>query len=479
MSKAVFRSATAMARAIRAGKLTSVDATTAHLDHIARHNDRLRALVLVDRKGALARARAADRALARGEVWGPLHGVPITIKEAFDAAGWKTTSSHPPLAGNVAARDATAVARLRGAGAVILGKTNVPELCQDVQSNSPLFGDAANPWDDARTPGGSTGGGAAAVAAGFSPLELGSDIGGSVRIPAHFCGVYGLKTSEWRVPGTGHVPDLPSLPRAARYMGTFGFLSRSVADLRLALELCAGPDGIDTEVPPVPLTAEKSRPLSALRLAWSADWPLVPASEDTRRAVTGFVRRLAREGATVKRALPEGLDWEQEWLAWSMLVAFMMRTFQPLEERQRFFDYATSDNPSRRAVGIASRLEMPEFARTLARRDAVIATVERFLDGYDAWIAPVAPFPAFPRQRSGAPLSLDGREIPYWQGATAYSFLANLTGQPAITIPVGRSAEGLPIGIQLIGKRWGEMKLLAIAAQIERLLGPVPRPPGY
>lgn len=471
-------SATALVRAIRTGKLSSLEATRAYLARIAERNAALRALVVVDEKGALARARAADRALAKGQNWGPLHGVPMTIKEAFDIAGWKTTSSFTLLRDNVASRDATAVARLRRAGAVFLGKTNVPELCMDVQSNSPLFGEAANPWDLARTPGGSTGGGAAAVAARLTPLELGSDIGGSVRIPSHFCGLYGLKTSEWRVPATGHVPDLPGRPRVTRYMGTFGFVARSVADLRLGLQVCAGPDGIDTEVPPAPLVPVKARPLSQYRIAFAAGFPFVAPSAATEATVRDLAKRLAKAGAKLREAAP-GIDYAAAWSGWAELIAYMGRTLQPLEERQKYFAYVDSEDPSRRATGRASRLDMAEFARVLSLRDQTIQAMDAFMAGYDAWITPVAPIPAFVRQRPGGTLQIDDRRHYYWQTATCYSFLANFTGQPCVVVPAGFSPEGLPIGVQVVGRRWGEMEILALAEAIERLIGPAPTPPGY
>ena len=471
-------SATALARSIRNRKLSSLDATRAHLARIATRNPDLRALVLVDEKAALARARAADRALARGDIWGPLHGVPMTIKEAFDVKGWKTTSSFAPLKDNVAAKDATAVARLRAAGEVFLGKTNVPELCMDVQSNSPLFGEAANPWDLSRTPGGSTGGGAAAVAARLSPLELGSDIGGSVRIPSHFCGLYGLKTSEWRIPGTGHVPDLPGLPRVTRYMGTFGFLARSVSDLLLGLEICAGPDQIDTEVPPAPLVRGPKRPLASYRIAFAAELPLVAPDILTGQTVRNMARTLSKTGAKLREGRPN-IDYAATWSGWAELVAYMSRTLQPLEQRQKYFVYADSEDPSRRATARASRLDMAAFAEVLALRDRTIRAVDAFMDGFDAWMIPVAPIPAFVRQRSGGTLPIDDRQHYYWQTATSYAFLANFTGQPCVVVPAGLSKEGLPIGVQIIGRRWDEMGILALAAQIEKLIGPAPVPPGY
>lgn len=470
-------SAGALARAIARGRISSVEATKAFLARIAERNPGINALVLVDEKGALATARAADRARAAGKSMGALHGVPITVKEAYDVAGWRTTSSHPTLSDNVAKRDASAVARLRAAGAVILGKTNVPELCMDVQCNSPLFGESKNPWDPARTPGGSTGGGGAAVAARLTPFEIGSDIGGSVRIPSHFCGVYGLKTSEWRVPGTGHVPNMPDAPKAVRYMGTFGFLAHSVADLRIGLEVTAGPDGIDIEVPPAPLTSVKIEP-TEITIALATDWPFLPVNGDTRRVIEDLAKTLKRAGFKVKHAVP-GIDFERAWTAWSELMGYMTRTFEPLESRRRFFAYADSPDPSRRATAKAAKLDMAEFASVLDYRDHVIGAMEGFFGQYDAFIAPTAPFPAFTRRRSGGTLAIDAKEFPYWQAATAYSFLANFTGQPAVAIPAGLSDEGLPIGVQMIGKRWDEMKLLAIAQHIEKALGPCPKPPGY
>ncbi|MDF3074011.1 MAG: Aspartyl-tRNA(Asn) amidotransferase subunit [Alphaproteobacteria bacterium] len=471
-------SATALARSIRNKKLSAVEAAQAHLARIAARNPALRALVLVDEKAALARARAADRALAKGEIWGPLHGVPITIKEAFDVTGWKTTSSFAPLKDNIAVQDATAVARLRAAGAVFLGKTNVPELCMDVQSNSPLFGEAANPWDHARTPGGSTGGGAAAVAARLSPLELGSDIGGSVRIPSHFCGLYGLKTSEWRIPATGHVPDLPGQPRITRYMGTFGFLARSVADLRLGLQICAGPDGIDTEVPPAPLTPVKTKALNQYRIAFAAEFPFVKPTEATGDAVKALAKKLSKAGAKLREALPE-IDYAAAWSGWAELIAYMSRSLQPLEQRQKYFAYVDSEDPSRRATGRASKLDMAEFARVLSLRDETIRAMDAFMEGYDAWITPVAPIPAFVRQKPGGTLPIDDRRHYYWQTATSYSFLANFTGQPCVVVPAGFSAEGMPIGVQIVGRRWGEMEILVLAEAIEKVIGPAPTPPGY
>ncbi len=475
-----FETATRLARAIRNGKLSSVEATEAHLERIARLNAPINALVVIDRERAIKASRAADRARAKkGAKLGPLHGVPITIKEAFDVAGLHTTSSHPPLKDNVANSDATLVARLRAAGAIILGKTNVPELCADFQTDSPLFGTTRNPWDTRRAAGGSTGGGAAAVAARLSPLELGSDIGGSVRNPAHYNGIFSLKPTEWRVPGHGHVPDLPGVTRAVRHMGVFGPLARSVEDLETALRIIAGPDGNEAEAPPVPLGPTPTLKAKDLRIAVLESNPLVKVSADTARVVQATAKLLSKAGAKVKRAEPECLDWRQGWDDWCDLWNYMNRALHPLAERERFFAMVESSDPSARSVGRAARLDMAEYFALLERRDQVIKRCETFLDDYDAWLMPVMPDATFVRQKQSDPLVVDGVPHPYFFAGTAYNFLANLTGQPSIVLPCGFSKDGLPIGLQLTGKRWGEAKLLAMAKVLEKLLPPCPVPPNY
>jgi amidase len=475
-----FQTATRLARAIRNGKLSSVEATEAHLERIARLNGKINALVVIDGERAVKAARAADRARGKkGARLGPLHGVPITIKEAFDVEGLHTTSSHPPLKDNVARSDASLVARLRAAGAVILGKTNVPELCADFQTDSPLFGTTKNPWDVRRSAGGSTGGGAAAVAARFSPLELGSDIGGSVRNPAHYNGIFSLKPTEWRVPAHGHVPDLPGVTRAVRYMGVFGPLTRSVEDLDLALRIIAGPDGNEAEAAPVPLGPTPNLRAKDLRIAVLESNPLVKVSADTAKVVQATAKLLAKAGAKVKPVEPDGLDWQQGWDDWCDLWNYMNLCLQPPAERERFFATAGSSDPSARSAARASRLDMAQYFAVLDRRDHTMKRCESLLDDYDAWLMPVMPDATFIRQKQSEPLVIDGVPHPYFFAGTAYNFLANLTGQPSVVLPCGFSKDGLPIGLQLTGKRWQDARLLGVARALEKLLPPCPVPPDY
>jgi amidase len=262
-----------MADLLRTRQTSASELLEVHLTHIARHNDQINAIVTLDADGARAAAAAADADLANGITHGPLHGVPFTLKDCHATAGMRTTAGWPGLADYLPASDGTMAARLKAAGGILLGKTNVAPLLADVQTDNAVFGRTNNPWNIERTPGGSSGGAAAAVAAGFSPLDIGSDIGGSIRIPAHDCGIFGLKPTERRVSNHGHIPDLPNGPRMARIMNACGPMARSLPDLALGLALIQGRDGLDTELAPSPADGLPQLPTlepAALRIAWSA-----------------------------------------------------------------------------------------------------------------------------------------------------------------------------------------------------------------
>lgn len=266
MSELNFLSAHELALLIRDRTFSSVEVVEAHLAQIGKHNSKLNAIVTLDEERAIQKAQQADEALARGEVWGALHGVPFTVKDFYATAGLRTTSSYPPLANYVPADDATVVARLRAAGGILLGKTNLPKLSTGFQTDSPLFGRTNNPWNLECTPGGSTGGGAAAIAAGLSPLEIGGDLGGSIRIPAHLCGVFGLKPTEYRVSNAGVVARKVKFT-SVRHFRVIGPLARSIEDLRLCLSLIEGQDRRDWQVQTAPMETVSNHPLKEYRFA--------------------------------------------------------------------------------------------------------------------------------------------------------------------------------------------------------------------
>lgn len=458
MNELVFSTANALASAIRKKQVSATEVLDAHLAHIAKHNPSLNAIVTLDAERARQRAQAADAALARGETWGPLHGVPLTLKDGHSVAGMRTTAGFEPLAGYIPAKDGTIAARLKSAGAIILGKTNVPVLLADAQTQNPIFGRSNNPWNLDRTPGGSSGGAAAAVAAGLVPLEIGSDLSGSIRVPAHFCGVYGLKPTEHRVSLAGHIPDLPGSPRGVRIMAVIGPLARDIDDLGLAFRIIAGPDGRDTDVPPVSLKPEDPPPLQGLRIAWTPTFPGVPAADGIRKAIEGLATELARLGSRVEQRLPE-VDFAQQGVVFGKLVNAVITVFQPQPEG-------------------AEPLSLAGYLKALDQRDSFVLAWEHFFDNWDVLLCPVAMTTAFEHCPTGTPLEVDGEQVRYWE-LSHYCFPFNLTGHPAIVLPLALDRNGLPIGVQIVGRRWGEGRLLAIAKTLSQVTGGYQRPPGY
>ena len=492
MDELTVLTATELASLIRERRASSQEVLDAHLGQIARHNPAVNAIVTLDEEQARRRAKEADQALARGEIRGPLHGVPVTIKDVFETAGLRTTSSFKPLANYVPKQDATVVARLRGAGAIIMGKTNTPEMASDGQTNSPLFGCTNNPWNLERTTGGSSGGSAAAVASGMSPLDIGSDIGGSVRSPAHFCGIFGLKPSDYRVPFTGHIPPPPGIKGRGllRYFLTPGPLARSVEDLRLALTIIAGPDEREWEVPPMPLAPAPERDLRDLRFAWSDDFG-VPVSAEIRTALASLAAELTRFGCRVERCNPPEFDFAQALEVYGELFQAVATTRSTPFHIPRFIWRALSErmprsNPAGRGLMRGAGANLRGYARALSQRDVFIAKMDHFLADWDAWLCPVVALPAFPHLRSRNPIEqlramveVDGQKIPYLLATTMYTGLFNLTGNPVVVLPLARTKEGLPIGVQVVGPRWKDMALLAVAEQLTQVTGLFQRPPGF
>ncbi len=458
MKDIVFSSTTQLAAAIRAGDVSATEVLEAHLAQIATHNPALNAIITMDAERAYERAREADKALARGQVWGPLHGVPFTLKDAHATAGVRTTTGFPPLADYVPQEDSPVAARLKAAGGVLLGKTNVHMMLADpAQTSNPIFGRTNNPWNIERTPGGSSGGAAAALAAGMTPFDIGTDLTGSIRIPAHFCGVFGLKPTEQRVPLTGLIPGLPG-PRPIRIMSCIGPMARTVEDLALLFAIIAGPDGCDTEVQPVPVDEAPQLALKQLRVAFAPTFPGLPVAAEIRDAVETLARQLSPFCAAVEEATLPEVDFNQELMNAGALIGMMMGAFQP-EEQER---------PT----------TLAQYLEALDRRDQSILAWEQFFEKWDVLLCPPSMMTAFPHCEPGSPLHVDGQEVIYW-AVSGHGTLFNYTGHPAVALPYKLDRDGLPIGIQVGGKRWDESRLLAIAKAISEVTGAFQRPPGY
>jgi amidase len=480
-----YASAVDLVAALAARAVSAVELTERAIARIERHDGRINAMCVRDFDRALAAAREADAALTRGERR-PLLGVPMTIKESFNIAGLPTTWGIPACKDYVPGEDALAVARVKAAGAVILGKTNVPFALADWQSDNEIYGTTNNPWDPGRTPGGSSGGSSAALAAGYGALSLGSDIGGSLRAPAHYCGVYAHKPSSALAPPRGHTP--PGMPPLASVpdLAVIGPMARSAADLTLAFQVIAPPDELGFGIAHrLALPAPRHGELKDFRVLVLDTHPLLPSSAEVREAVEDLAGRLAAAGVTVARThpmLPDLADASRLYMR--LLFSFIAVGWPPERHAQTAARVATLD-----PADISLTAESQRGA-VMSHRDFVLADGGRLrlrhrwlelFKAFDVVITPVMPTTAFPHERRAEEerrITIDGSEHPYadqffWAG------VATLPGLPATAVPIARSAAGLPIGVQIIGPYLEDLTPLRFAELIEREFGGFTPPPGF
>ncbi len=460
MEDITFASAKSMARAIQDKEVSAVELVEAHLRRIDEVNPHLNAVVTLAGDRALAEAREADASFAKGESKGPLHGVPMTVKDSHDTEGIVSTGGTTGRTTFVPDRDATTIARMRAAGAIVLGKTNTPELTLSFETDNLIFGRTNNPYDVSRTPGGSSGGAAAIIAAGGSPLDLGTDTGGSIRVPAGFCGIAGLKPSSGRVPRTGHI--IHHLLGATESLTTVGPLARYVEDLALVLPIIAGPDWIDPAIVPMPIDDPTNVDLSGVRVASFADIGTVSPTAEVEATVDAAANALKDAGVTVTEDRPAPLAERDE---------LRMLTADGGAGIQRLLDAAGTTQPHpriERMAATAEALEVGDYTAMLESVDAFRSEMLSFMENYDALLCPVRPFPALPHGESMS------REM---SPSGSYTSAFNTTGWPGAVVRAGTSPEGMPIGVQLITRPWTEAVALALAQVVETALGGWQKPP--
>jgi amidase len=474
MSELIDRTAMDLAGVIRRREASAVEVVQAHLARIDERNGDINAVVTLCRDQALERARQADAALSRGILWGPLHGVPITVKDAFATAGIRTTSG-TPLADSVPDADTTPVARLLTAGAVLLGKSNMPPFGLNYQCDNELFGRTNNPWNLKRTCGGSSGGGAASVAAGMVPLELGADLAGSIRVPAHYCGVFSMKPTEFLLSGGG------APPRTIRHMSQPGPIARSAEDLALALRLLAGPDDQVREIPPVPLEAAAVRPLASYSVAWMSALPGAQPSADIVNSMTKLALGLTDVGCHLREALPEGWEFAPLMETWAELAYAEIGSGMDDTARQAFAEQLRiepdSDDALLRGAHRGLSADYRAFAATLNQRDGYAMALDELLQQVDVLLMPTSMTTAIEHWPTGEPIPVDGRPETYWTVGLGYTTPTNLTGHPVVVCPVGRDQDDLPIGVQVVGSRWRDMELLGFVERLAEFAGPIGQPP--
>jgi amidase len=455
-------SASAMARAVAAGEVSAKELLDAHFERIAAVNPSLNAVVALREDEARQEAELADRAVADGAELGPLHGVPVTIKDCFAVAGLPATVGTKGLVNFVPSQDDVTVTRLRDAGAIVVGKTNCPELMLAFETDNEVYGRTNNPYDQDRTPGGSSGGEAAAVAAGLSPFGLASDSLGSTRIPAHFCGVAGLKVNHGRIPLTSRV--FPSTGPIGR-LRSIGIMSRRVEDLDLGLRILSGPDGRDPWAAPVPLRDPVRVDVAGLRVAVHDHNGIASPTSEIARAVRDTADALAKAGASIDQARPPSVEE----------MASVLQLFGGdggAELRRTLAAVGTQEqdvSPLVRGLLAFSAGSVKPAGEVLALQrwwDEFRMTMLAFMDRFDLIVCPVASVPAVAHGTGFEHLL-----------AFSYAWTFNLTGWPVAVVRAGTSPDGLPVGVQLAARPWREDVALAAAGVVEAALGGW-RPPG-
>jgi len=446
---------------IRSKKISPVEIVELHLKRIEALQPKLNAFVHLDPEGAREQARAAESLVLRGARLGPLHGVPLTIKSCIDVAGWPCPAGSLLRKTYVAYLDAPLASRLKAAGAILLGNTNTPEFLTAYETDNLLTGKTSNPWNLARSAGGSSGGEAAAIASGCSAGGVGSDGGGSIRVPAHFCGICGLKPTPGRIPATGHFPPGAG---AFSWIGVVGPMARTIADVRSLFEVMAGPDAGDALSAPVPLRAYREGELRGMRIGILESDALGVATAETHAAVERAAKSLDERGFTVEPFRLDGLDRALDlwWFFFGPVIGNLLRHSVAGHEDKispmlrEYLAYATS--------GISITLD--QFTKTCTDRDLLRAEILRQMQDTPVLLSPVSTSPAF-RHGQGNYHAGTG-----YRDTMRFSQWLNLTGFPGASVPFGVSNEGLPIGVQVIGRPFEDELVLAVAEAIEHAHGP-------
>ena len=483
MHDIAFWPAKRLAAHLRRRKIGCLELLEHYLARVERYNPRLNAIIATDIPAARKRARAADHALAKGEIWGPLHGVPMTIKESYDVAGMPTTWGLDELKDNRPKRNALAVDRLFKAGVVLFGKTNVPVWLADWQSYNDIYGTSNNPWDRSKVPGGSSGGSAAALAAGLTGIEAGSDIGSSIRNPAHYCGIFGLKPTYGICPPRGQA--LPG--RVAQSdISVIGPLARSADDLALALAAMAGPDEIDGAGYQLRLPPPRKRELRQFKIALMLDDACAEVDREVKDQLQRLADFLAKRKAKVSDKARPDIDTAHANRVYIMLLRAATAGRQTAEQFAKALETAKTLDPADE-----SYFARMTRANTMPHRDWLAFNEERhrmrwkwhaFFQDYDLLLSPVAASAAFPHDHEGErwqrSVVVNGKKVPttdqlFWAGYSCVAYL------PAAVAPIGFSPKGLPIGVQIVGPQYGDRTCIAFAKLLEREYHGFVAPPGY
>jgi amidase len=482
MDDRAFLSATRLAGEIRDRQIGCLELLDFYLARAERLNPQLNAIIAWRVDEARDRARAADAALSRGEVWGPLHGIPMTVKESFNIAGLPTTFGNPVWKGNIPSTNAVVVDRLQAAGAVIFGKTNVPYMLMDSQSYNDIYGTTNNPWDATRGPGGSSGGEAAALAAGLSALGAGSDIAGSLRNPAHYTGIYGHKPSWGLIPSRGHAPPGVITPTDISVVGP---MARHAEDLALELGVLTGPDVLQQAAWRVQLPAPRGRQLKDFRVAVWAGSPQAPVDRSITDAMAAAITAIAKVGAAVDETARPDFDEHEHLRLFMLLLRAATASRLPdatFAEQQAIAATLAPDDTSFRAhVARGATLYHRAWGAANEARSKLRYAWRDFFQRFDVLLTPVAPTAAYPHDhspdRDARRVLVNNEMVP--NSAHLWSGLASLCYLPATAAPIGLTEDGLPVGLQIIGPEGEDPTTIEFARLLAAEIGGFVPPPGF
>ena len=481
----VFSSTTELAEKIKTRELSSFEVISAFIAQIEKQNSTYNAIVLINKENALQKAKQADLAIARGEYWGKLHGVPITIKDNYKTKGLTTTSGYLPLKENVPEEDAEIVKLLLSEGAIIIGKTNLSVLAMDMQADNPVFGKTNNPWDTTKTSGGSSGGCATALVTGMTPLSFGNDLAGSIRLPAAYCGVYGFKPSFGVVSIQGIQTDPEEKVNGLHSLAVGGPLARTINDLELALQIISQTTNEDRRLIPLKEFSD-TIDIKNLKIAWTDEFGDVAVDAEIKKAIKEYVIKLEKAGATVVKTIPE-LDFYQSWKTWGSFVGMQggYKTSNFVKWIGVPFTKGVLKNVPMHQ-NIVKPTSVEKYMTALNIQDTLITKMENFLNDYDVFICPASAVTAFNHHAASksygnfsiynTPLKVNDIELHYYMATQAYTTPFSLTESPVLALPIRLSGQQLPIGIQVVGQRYEDFRLIQIGKTLNKYIDKIEYP---
>ncbi len=470
MDLIIFHSAIETTYLIKEKKISCEEVMRQYLNHIKKYNSAINAISdLRDENELLEEAKTKDRLLIDGIVLGPLYGLPMTVKDTYNVKGLISSNGNPKLKSNIASEDAALVTRLKDAGAIILGKTNLALYALDWQSTNPWFGQTNNPYNLNHVVGGSSGGSAAALASGFTSLELGTDAGGSIRVPAHFCGVCGIRTTESALTNRGNM-ETPKLPRLGRYLTSNGPMARNVDDLILAMKVLWKDKQITSENPPVPLK-QFTYQGENLTIAYSQTLEGLALEKDYEEVYQSFLNKIHQSNHELVLSRPS-YSTNSLINLWGRVAGYDFAAAMKNMPFKGLLSYLFIKSKYRDVVWAkgmrqGANSNAYDYAKALELKEEVSDTFTQFFKKFNVWITPVSMASAFKHQKPGVPFEINGWKVPYTKAFIPFNFPSTIPGHPIVVIPIGFTKKGLPVGVQIHGEKWHDFKLLQIAKELE------------